>query len=751
MFEEENIDYKNPDEVVELIRELVVDETMQKILFAVPTRVPFNKNALRRNATDYMRNIISMAFTLIYTRWKQIYDNDANMTEERLRKFRNSRYSVIFSSVKDYEEITLDIMVFAIIEVWVGTHVDDDTKRLFDRFFSVDKECIGVLLQNALNYASEEEELGEKILDAEEGNRMICDLLEALEIFSRVHFLESREDFFEFYYKISGTRKVILQPNKSFGEPKFICHDGYFEYMSGTAEEEKEKPIIRPYIRFSASEFLGETKYLYRTFDENSYGEVCMQKHDVLENELEKDQVEAMRQFLAFNYNRLRDFALVISDTIGEMPGYKRTIYDLFSKRFEQIFPDRSVLDDEHSWDNIITLLLVELGLSEFLQEFIDENFFERVMANINRRYLRGVVYDGIMSEYRASLAKIEEKCRLQKHFRRANSRRLMVKTIFTAISARELDAPASVDYSMYEESLATKYDKAKLLIEKLTVKPSSGLDATTLELNRRELEKTLKDVLSFVQIYYAGVSGYARHYNQADFVKEGREKYLKIKDMSLSQLYESFLAQCCEYNPDATDKGYYSLAEKAKLLKKVITRTYICDVQKLKYYVAIQNDKGVDTNIFEFVENLGRYAYLEEYNTWLGYILDFFIFLVYNDDCTNRGLVDSFESGEISEKEIDPIYPYIVCYYSQNIDRDRIKRCDYKAYIPAKYSTEGIEDGKVAKDSITVTLLTEKEYDIDSNYYCMPLKYGATGSWWIDPLMIPTKVFAEILKGEKI
>lgn len=122
---------------------------------------------------------------------------------------------------------------------------------------------------------------------------------------------------------------------------------------------------------------------------------------------------------------------------------------------------------------------------------------------------------------------------------------------------------------------------------------------------------------------------------------------------------------------------------------------------------------------------------------------------LVFNDDCktsdtVNVGLINQFESGIISEKEIDPIYPYIVSYYSENTDRDEVKRCNYRAYFPAKYTQE-----YDSAEIITVTLLTEREYTKNTTYYCLPLKYGSTGKWWIEPFMVPTSIFKKILKEE--
>ena len=48
--------------------------------------------------------------------------------------------------------------------------------------------------------------------------------------------------------------------------------------------------------------------------------------------------------------------------------------------------------------------------------------------------------------------------------------------------------------------------------------------------------------------------------------------------------------------------------------------------------------------------------------------------------------------------------------------------------------------------EGFMVTLLTDNEYTANGNYFCIPLKYGSTEGWWINPFMISTREFAEIM-----
>ena len=745
MTETERELYKNAAEVTEIIRTLVPCVTMQNVLFDCKNGV--TPSTLGANMNLYMRNVITMSFVLAYTRWQQTFANESGeLSGESLKKFKASRYSTLFESIGTEENLNLEIMVFSLIEVWVGTHVDDVANKIFDKFFYRDKEGLGVLLQRALKFAYMEELSS---VDVCVQNKLLCDVLEGLEIFSYVEMPEDRADFFEFRYRRSGIKYVTLQPNKGC-DVKRVCLKGYFDYMAGQTETEQLPKRLRPYIRFGYTRLLDEATYTFSTFDEQYYAEVrlpCVDSDAGCKAEHEK--IDAMHQLMAFNYKRLRDFSLVVCDAVNEMVGYKEKIFELYGKKFTTVFPEGRLPKEDYRWDNIVTLLLVELGPSEFLQAFIDPTLFYKIMANVHTRYLSDTAYERMIEEYRGKADAIEKACRYQKHFKELRRKKLMAETIVNAVHNSGDETEKGPDYAMYEESLATKYDKAKMLIDRLKNGAESPLTITQFEETRSVLEDTLKDVLRFLQMFYAGLMAYERRQraNALDgvalqgFIAAAKEKRKAIESLSLSELYESFKKQCTACNPDTSAIGY-QLTDDAKSLKNLITRTYICDVKKLEYYADIQN-KAVKSTIFDMVEHLSLYTKYPEYNTWLSYILDFFIFLVFNDDCESRGLVDRFECGSISEKEIDPIYPYIVSYYSVNIDRDRVKRCNYKAYVPAKYSS----DDKDA--SITVTLLTEKEYEINTNYYCLPLKYGSTGKWWIEPLMITTKVFADIVKDE--
>lgn len=733
------INYLDAQAVIDHIKALVPCRDMQNILFDRSNGV--DENIFYGHMNFYMRNIITMSFVLVYTRWKQVYKNeDGDLSGEKLERFKSTRYSAIFESIDKDENLNLDIMVFALIEVWVGMHVDNDlADEVFNGFFRKRQKNFGVTLQKALKFAYTDEF---EMIDAVEQNKLICEVLSGMAIFDKLEMSarEERKDFFDCRCRFSNIEVIELCPNK-WHDVKLICHKGYFDFMERNTEQEIVSQRIRPYIICGYSKLENDITYSYRTFDEQYYKDITISStRDIEELNIEQQKLDAINQLLAFNYKKLRDFSLVICDSINKLKGYKRLIFNKYKDKYRTIFPDGSFPEEDYLWDNIITLLLVELGPTEFLQSFIDVTIFDQIMVNIKTRYMTENEYDEILRHYKNSLENLEKSYIYQQKFKDIPSKKLMAITVVSAMHKSDVDTINDIDFGIYEESLATKYDKAKLLIDKLKTdnKLSEYSEA------QDELQKTLEDMLRFVQIFYAGIGGYAQG-GEYGFIDAGRKKKSEIRGLSLSQLFDKFVEQC-ERACKKTDSDM--LSDDARNLKKMITRTYICDVRKLKYFTQIKMGKE-ETNIFAVIENLSKYVREENYNTCLEKVLGFFIYLVFNDDCktsdaVNVGLINQFESGIISEKEIDPIYPYIVSYYSENTDRDEVKRCNYRAYFPAKYTQE-----YDSAEIITVTLLTEREYTKNTTYYCLPLKYGSTGKWWIEPFMVPTSIFKKILKEE--
>lgn len=218
-------------------------------------------------------------------------------------------------------------------------------------------------------------------------------------------------------------------------------------------------------------------------------------------------------------------------------------------------------------------------------------------------------------------------------------------------------------------------------------------------------------------------------------FIGEAKAKLEQIKKQTVSQLFEGFCELCMKYNT-FSERGGFDVSEEARRLKDVITRNYICDANKLKYFATVEIEEGSDDNptIFDVLSNLQLYMDEPQFPRWLTYLQDIFMFLIYNEDYNKRGLWESMKKEPLEDKDCDPIYPYMVTYYKENVDRDNVKKCTYRVPLPATGNSEGY----------TVTLLTDEEY-LPQTYFCIPLRYGSSDRWWINPFLIPKNAIRDI------
>ena len=75
-------------------------------------------------------------------------------------------------------------------------------------------------------------------------------------------------------------------------------------------------------------------------------------------------------------------------------------------------------------------------------------------------------------------------------------------------------------------------------------------------------------------------------------------------------------------------------------------------------------------------------------------------------------------------------------------MDRDNLKKCTYRVPMP-------IGENKGNGQGFVVTLLTEENYPPNS-YFCIPLRYGSSDSWWINPFLIPKIVIRRLKTDEE-
>lgn len=736
-----------------------------------------------------MRRIINFVFITAITRWKQSLDDKDGWTyPETYEEFENSRYSKIFQSVLSKEDITLDLQIFALIELWVGIKKsnNDDIRSQFANIFSNKRkgENLGLILQAARDAIKN---ATYKSLDSGKYTIPYCvnlcynlitsfPFLREVKITYPTDASSNDKHAFSISYPLpldvsEDGSPAVLYPNDFYDHKNFVITDEQLRYLKiknqESDESEKiEAPVkLQLYLLCEVSAFANELQYIYRSFDDQ-YAERVYGNEDASDDffKVDVEKIQEMRKFLSFNYRNIRELAIIISDSIKNSPAKKKEIFDLCKKRNSKAMPTnvQSPTDSEIYWDNVITLMLVEMGPSDFLEFVIDEqdaykqSIYDDIMDNIEWRYAE---HDDIR--------KTREEC--DKEFQELEAKYANSSTkkgfpgAAVSLRARKILQVMGIKMeenhgkSSFEEDLAFKFETIENCVNMLIkIHEDPGAVDNAAEKKKKArltLIETFRNIFIFLQVFYTALDEYAKKKQEQEarpinfeISEEKRRKdlrtelndtftdsatgaYENIYNQTLSEAFEAFCALCRNYNAFDT-AGSMNVSAEAKRLKYLITRNYICDEKKLRYFVTIDLGDGKKSTILDMLETYNaEYVEHSEFSKWHTYFFDLFLFLIYNEDYYDHGLY--LKKDVLEDKDFDPIYPYLVTYYKENTDRDNFKRCIYRVPIPTGKKDNYREQGYV------VTLLTEQEL-IGKSYFCIPLRYGATDKWWINPLMIP-------------
>lgn len=758
----------NNDEVAKYFTGLIPHPVTRSIVFDCKLRGAFegDLSQLRCELThDYLggydlvastKRLISLAFVTVFSCWYELKKMLAGHPESEKAEFKKARYSRIFEGVLKKEEITFDLEVFSLIEVWVAFKKGAIGAGVFGAFFSNMESDFGITLQKALRVikdASFKETSG--AYSELEVKKTLCQLIEGF-VFLRTLAIDYRNDFM-LSCMINFNVKCFY-PNSIFPNMKLLLSQTELlriraEQAGEPLEEStgKKKALkLMPYLMVANSEFKGKKQSLYRAFDDTVEIkiDVCAEEEDPYTVISGDRDLDALRKVLSFDYKNLRSFALVISDSLNK--SHKKALFTLCKSKYPTILP--KINDSESEliyWDNVVTLLLVEMGPSDFLYAIMSDDLYEQLIRNMTYRCIDQNIKVQAEQRFAEDVKSLKRVCGAKEAMFEHNKKLLQCNTVIQLTGLKSEDEKAS--FSPFEESLMYKFDGMQ---NSLRILSSVGLSVEDCNAQKEALTESFRNIFLLLQIFYSGLDSYAEELRsgkanktRADmyessknaFIAAGRKTYQRLKDYTLSQMYEAFHAMCIEYNTTVSAEGF-NVSEKARNLKYVLTRNYICDVEKLDYFSTITLDDGTQKTLFEMLENINEYTKQKQYRKWLGYFRDFFMFLIYNDDYTERGIYEN-EPERLVDKDYDPIYPYVVFYYQENIDKDHLKKCNYRVPIPCNRLTEENKN-----EGFMVTLLTDNEYTPNGNYFCIPLKYGSTEDWWINPFMISTQEFAKIM-----
>lgn len=800
----EEVDITNSSQFAGLLLERIHDPVTRSVLFGSNMNITDASDLIEGLTSDrlgggagiicVMYSTVNLVFVAIMTRWKLLYDDETWGRREHVEYFRNARFSKLFMSALGKEDITVDLQIFSLMELWVCMKKADDVIRSqFANIFNTKVENIGLILQDvrdALRNASY------GTLDEGKYTLKYCNML-CYRLIRSFPFLRSMKISYptdensrsktEFCirYAVDFDEQTELYPNRIYTTELFVATEQQLVSLRGGIVEDPPRKL-NLYLLTETSAFTGKLQHTYRSFDgeretrieteqsskEDDQGWSLEEHHDIRE----------MRRFLSFSYKNIREFALILSDTLKNFSVKRKEVFDLCVSKYPKIIPSCAEGPDsaELYWDNIITLMLVEMGPSDFLEFILDgdsDALFDTVMENIKWRCLGSDKAFIFRANYDKRQESIRKRFGLNPYAFHAQLLSLRIRTILEAMG---FDKQDTREMHPFEESLTFKFDNILSCVKTLDQywQKSDSVNVAECEEAQQELIEIFRNIFLFLQIFYTALDRYAatkqalaiemereeaapkggslssdrsdaekaeeadseiklaqtRHKNnqrlREAFANAGAEKYEQIKNQTLSQAFDGFCEMCERYNSFNASDGF-NVSEEAKRLKYLITRNYICDVQKLHYFTDITLSNGEHSTIFKMLENLSSKYYRDEsFNQWLGYFSDIFLFLIYNEDYNERGLY--MKAEKLIDKDCDPIYPYLVNYYRENVDRDNLKKCAYRVPVPT-----GSGGAETRNQGFVVTLLTEEDFPA-STYFCIPLRYGSSESWWINPFLIP-------------
>ncbi|MDE7454471.1 MAG: hypothetical protein K2M64_01430 [Clostridia bacterium] len=788
-----NVNFEYEDDVAQLFLDTVPDPAMRSILFETSlVKEPELENVAigGYKIIKTMKRILNLAYVIALTRWKQLKDDTKWGNPADIEYFEKSRFTKLFQNAIAGEDITLDMQIFSLIELWVDlkearNHVPAQFNMIFDNEM---EDKIGLTLQSVRNVIKNTSFKGSDGSDIDKEKKKYCNklcyqLLSSFLIFSGAtvdypadNRINDPKDF-AISYKLDFRRKVVLYPNTVFGDEKFIATKQQIDLLSGAvnaSEASRAPKRLNLFMRTDTSVFKGEYQNRYTSLDGERQAILKTTKKADLDTpeELIKD-IHETRKFLSFSYKNIREFAMIINDSIKTADTKRMELFSICQNQYAGVIPcgDSWKIPNIY-WDNIITLMMLEMGVSDFLEKiFCEETLFNNVLDNIAWRYKGSVEIDKIRERHKESEKEIISPRNIDdKEANNLYEQQKIKLRIKTVLKAMNFSTEEDDGKNPFLESLTYKYQRIESCIDGLKNRKNKGYDE--LDGSAVELQKIFADIFRFLQVFYMGLDGYSKElmvrnekydaevsearsdgvitYEERErirnmrrsirkecssaFKQEARETLDKIKGQNVSQLFEGFCDLCMKYNT-FSERGGFDVSEEAKRLKYVIARNYICDANKLKTFATVKTVGDKSVTIFDVLLNWPAYVKSPEFPEWLNYLKDIFMFLIYNEDYSEPGIWKTMKDRPLEDKDCDPIYPYLVTYYKENVDRDNVKKCIYRVPIPDMGDNNG--------DTV-VTLLTDEEY-IPQTYFCIPLRYGSSDKWWINPFLIPKRVISDL------
>jgi len=704
--------------ITEFVLERIPDAGLRRLIFDAE-EINFNDD-IKDNPIALIVKSLSVVWIYSFISWKNEtilgrpghLENNANLQ----RIFR------CFQSVYNSENINIDLILFTLTEMKLDVLNNPRHSPFKDIIDGRENDfTINQLRQLILDWQCYKTAESDLSLIME----YFCFTIRLLPILQDLKVIIKNNDVF---FSVQG------EELSTFGVVKFFEQDApYFYYLRNFS-------IRSTSVFVEYSDFYGG-----RIYDkEFSREDFFINSKEILGGE--KISAIIAQKLYSVEYKYFNNLTLAVADLLDNYT--KERLFDHYVKTIPDAFRlleatndslgqnqfDRDDYINQSNWDNVIAILMLEAGPSTILEKVINQNYktFTLLADNLEVRFSGRINAKNIIAQFEEHQKRESRFIRkfssdfksLGNYIEKAQGN-LMVQAIIRAVT--DLAENEHTFNTTYVETLNMRI----IQVERILTSEQSDEEKT------KAINSALEKTLHFLIVFYNGVLAFAEELNRSIFAPS-----LSINDIIINKCEQAFLNKCSSVMSDVNrlpvgqsidafreiakkfSANNKNEAEKNKknraLLYLVLGRHYLCDISTFNHLSeripntmnAAKHYKAADGSLNAIMsdENLDNAKEL-------------LYFFIYNKDFKDERRLKK-------QLSLDPIYPHVIRYSLKSENRD--------GFFVNNYIID-MANSDIEKE---IKILTEKNYEINEFYYCIPNLRGTLPKWWIKPFMIKCRDF---------
>jgi len=528
---------------------------------------------------------------------------------------------------------------------------------------------------------------------------------------------------------------------------KFVNNGRNFFFMSAIENDVLlyETPWLDRYISCKMVGLNGETVYskkeagvINKPYNIPTDYETVVSYLDseVLATESEPVTDATVGQLFNINYKYLKNLALSIADVIGKecYRSAGQRLRETFAEQYPIAFENYN--DATSNWDNIVVILLMEVGPSMVLREVfyeLNDSGDSEVIRNLRRRF--GVFIQEVFDKIRdgREFTKRAKELLGNRYINDARSdriknynRELMAKAKTQIVLSALLEAESK---GGKKEIDCFHTDTIQQYI--ILLKSIEGISDKQAQCDM--VERLLKDTFKRIICFYEGIFAYSKV--KIDFDSASRKKLLSSAEIkSYQDRAESSFFNCARKKAGEISAltAVELIAEFVRLCEecyKVEISTSQIRSKNSKYLYAVLGKNSI-MNVENFskiidIKNVSAIT-ASDADWWVSVAIEILQFLSVGILNNDKGAPRLFNA----------IAPMVASYNNHSDSKDGYDTATFALIFDAN---------EIGGETMEIKMLSEFSYEVSMRYYCLPNVIRSNNKWWIDPFVISCKDFDKI------